>query len=199
MNIVAPALNFSLFHLYTGHRNLDENGEGITALIYALQTLPNLQNCNILVLQSASHDYGRMRDDGCFSPTYQGPDCIETYTNHTKLIARIIATMFPRATSSTKVFWKGEPYNAYRESDKKVIYIPRNKKLIMEAAVADVFANTPIKFVNISATLAHLPTMHSNWLAHIGQYSLLTQSPLSLLWTFVASETLLNHICEYFE
>jgi len=193
MDVYFPRLNFSLFHLYTGHRNVEEAGEGITALILALQTLTNLKSCDILMLQSAAHDHGRMASSGCFSPTYKGPDCIAEYKAHVKEVADILGSIFP-SNSSTKIYWKGESFRAYR--DRTMIFVPLSVKLHMEEYVADILKNTSVQFVNISKALAYLPTMRTNWIAHIGQYSQLDKSSLPLLWTFVSTEALLNRICK---
>lgn len=190
MDIYVPRINMSLFHRYTGHKDLAEAGEGITALVYALKTL-NLFDCDMLVLQSASHDYARMHDEGCFMPNYVGPDCLQSYLRHINEIVSLISSIFPVNSSKTKIFWKSESFLAVREE----VYIPTAVKINLESSVAKILEPTSIKFVNISETIVHLPHIRSNWRMHIGQYSYLSNSHICLLWTFVSTETLINGMC----
>ena len=56
-----PSIGFSLHHRFTGHRVVYENGEGVAGLLYYLKSeearAVELANCDIFVLNSASHDF----------------------------------------------------------------------------------------------------------------------------------------------
>jgi len=194
-----PSLNFSLYHRYVGHRELHLIGEGVPALIHAMKT-SSLGDCSIVLMQSSVHDFARMYLKYCakFNCSYcDNFYCTGSYLSDVRELSSLLATVVAVGSEKTKLFWKSDPFVAYNRNKRKGFYVTFDLQSQLELEVRKIWASSAanVKFINISTALYHLPKMHHNNEIHIGQAALLDLSPIPLLWTFVSTEVVLNHIC----
>ena len=226
MNITIPLLNFSLYHHFTGHRKIEANGEGITALLYRLEDLfpSKLSDCNILLMNSAAHDFqGEADNPDCqIYPQLKNSTCLQYYMPNVTALHRLVDRLYKQHYANTsgsnentensninsrknvKVFWKGDAHSANIAG-----FIDNNVKLDLERKVAYSFRHStaalenehllPITFINITGPLSELPfVMHHARIHHIGQHSKREQSNMPLLWSSVSTQVILNSICREF-
>jgi hypothetical protein len=214
MTIRVPEIEFELFHRFTGHRILFHNGEGIPALLSIIANLfsSDLSNCDILLMNSANHDYQHCQNlinaATSSSTPVTNEGCMEEYFRYVKGLPPLLESLFPEGKNSKgnqiSFYWKSEAFLAYHEGG----FIPISLKLKYEELVANLFRQssssiaTPsssfsIQFINLTSSLSHLPSMKHARFAHIGQNSILDdESQPLLLWSSLSTQTVLNAICQ---
>ena len=219
MEVNIKAINFTLYHHFTGHRLIGANGEGITALIFRVQDLfySKLYDCDVLLFNSAAHDFQQQYDnqDCQQEPQAANSTCLFEFVDHVKELRALLTGLYgntsfyssPAAAahpkSTVKLYWKGDAYSAGIGG-----FIPNSVKMALEAKVAAEFRsvdsksissgvpNLPVTFINITGPIAEIPfKMTHARIHHIGQNSNREKSPISLLWSSMSTQVILDHIC----
>jgi len=190
--------DFLLSHWFTGHRRLDENGEGIEALIYTVvHKWHILQSYDIIVMNSAAHDYNH------------GPGYMKSF--YFKYIDNLLNTINVLTLQhdlqrrqrfanrdmkkEIKFVWRGNTVAAHHQA----IYFSEEEMEGFETKVANLIESTSsyMVFVNLSSGLKHLPTMPSYLPGnnHIGQAAHIHRHPFPFLWTSLCTQMTLDGIC----
>jgi hypothetical protein len=220
MTVRVPEINFELFHRFTGHRVLFHNGEGISALLSIIASLfsSDLSDCDILLMNSANHDYQHCQNAMNAATTSSTPvtneGCMEEYFRYVKGLPPLLQSLFPEGKNGKgnpiSFYWKSEAFSAYHEGG----FIPVALKMKYEELVVDLFrqsspsstvsggsitssVSSSIHFINLTSSLVYLPLMKHARFAHIGQNSVLDdESQPLLLWSSLSTQTVLNAICK---
>jgi hypothetical protein len=200
MNIRVKSYNISIFHRFSGHRNIAANGEGISALTEVLKSMSDLDKCDIIVMQSGPHDYLHLYYT--YGPNLGGgcpAGCIDQYSRDAQQLVDFISMKFPLNSTKNKLFWKSDTFYAHEDYDSIGTSTAVKRKL--ENTLANLLSKTSIKFVNISGAFLQLPIMplYVEGGSHVGQASSLIfkDNPVPLLWTFISTEVLMNNICGF--
>ena len=176
----SPQINFTLRHNFTGHRNPSKNLGGIRDLTHNLAREAKVLNeCDIIVLNSAQHDIQR------------GSDAIGYQYDLEDLFSLVSVLRKP----NSQVFWKG---NIVVESLQHY-----HTHLLYNCVLQKVLSytrNSFVQYINTTYIYTALPPRESSN-PHIGggDYDIRDHYPnskYSLMWSSAVTQVVLNHICQ---
>jgi hypothetical protein len=182
---------------------INSNGGGVSGLLYALSTLfqTSLADCDILLMQSASHDHQRCS----YEAANMTGICLEEYIEGVRALPVLLETLFTDGLNSKgkkiEYYWKGEALVAHNSGDfvsvstKKALE-ERVHNILRAAGPRPITSSRPdIRFINLTDALLQLPAMKHARVVHIGQNSKVADSPTPLLWSSVSTQVVLNSLC----
>ena len=191
MKVYCQQIGFELKHRFTGHRILNENSEGITALI--LHLMENwkylAETCDEILINSAAHDWSR------------GAEWMhEEYIDNLESLLRFLRIVHSNNTKP-HMFWKGNAWYAYKSFDGYGRYA-FEEQLRSEYRVYEALKDSSVKFINVSDALTALPEMPQTAKIdrpgpHIGQAGARLEQEGSLMWTTASTQRVIEEMCEW--
>ena len=188
MRIEVPDIGFSLRHHFTGHRNINENGEGISALAnYLTVNWKEIYSaCDEIVINSGPHDWER-------GQTWTNEQFIPQLRGILEFLDGVIG-----ASNSPKVYWKGSAWYALQEFGTP-FNISFNEIVSSEFEAAQMLNGSLVHFIDVSKVLSKFPLMTEKFKiardVHIGYSGAKLNVKGSLLWTSVSTQTVLCTLC----